>query len=85
MIFRPTRLPVSPLSLHDHLPERSSPSSVRFAAQNRRALDDSGPFRRLIYEEGKGGNRKVPTNTGQIPERRDSRSPPLDDVNNLRA
>jgi hypothetical protein len=27
-----------------HVPERSSPSRVRFAAQNRRALDPSGPF-----------------------------------------
>jgi hypothetical protein len=35
------------LSLHAHVPERSSPSRVRFAAQNRRALDRSGPFRRF--------------------------------------
>ena len=62
--------PVSPLSLHDHLPERSSPSSVRFAAQNRRALDDSGPFRRLISEKGKG-QRQSPHQYRQIPERRD--------------
>ena len=34
----------SPLSLQSHLPERSSPSRVRFATQNRRALDSSGPF-----------------------------------------
>jgi hypothetical protein len=44
----------SPLSLHRHLPERSSPSRVRFVAQNRRALDHSGPFRKLsqIRERG---------------------------------
>jgi hypothetical protein len=36
-----------PLSLLPHVPERSSPSRVRFAAQNPRALDRSGPFRRL--------------------------------------
>jgi hypothetical protein len=43
-----------PLSLLPHVPERSSPSRVRFAAQNRRALDCSGPFRRLteIRESG---------------------------------
>jgi len=35
------------LSLHAYVPERSSPSRVRFAAQNRRALDGSGPFRRF--------------------------------------
>lgn len=47
---------VSPLSLHRHLPERSSPSRVRFAAQNRRALDRSGPFRKLVLDKGKGAN-----------------------------
>ena len=43
-----------PLSLLPYVPERSSPSRVRFAAQNRRALDGSGPFRRLtvIRESG---------------------------------
>jgi hypothetical protein len=33
-----------PLSLLPHVPERSSPSRGRFAAQNRRALDRSAPF-----------------------------------------
>jgi hypothetical protein len=43
-----------PLSLLPHVPERSSPSRVRFAAQNPRALDRSGPFRRFpqIRESG---------------------------------
>ena len=43
-----------PLSLLPHVPERSSPSRVRFAAQTRRALDGSGPFRRFteIRESG---------------------------------
>jgi hypothetical protein len=43
-----------PLSLLPHVPERSSPSRVRFAAQNARALDGSGPFRRFteIRESG---------------------------------
>ena len=50
---------VSPLSLLRHLPERSSPSRVRFAAQNRRALDRSGPFRKLILDKGKGANAKT--------------------------
>jgi hypothetical protein len=46
--------PTSPLSLHRHLSERSSPSRVRSAAQNRRALDRSGPFRTPTLEKGKG-------------------------------
>ncbi len=54
--FQPT--PGSPLSLPPHLPERSSPSRVRFAAQKPRALDRSGPFRKRILIEGKGGNCK---------------------------
>ncbi len=43
-----------PLSLLLHVPERSSPSRVRFAAQKPRALDRSGPFRRWteIRESG---------------------------------
>ena len=53
-----SRPPASPLSLHRHLPERSSPSRVRSAAQKPRALDRSGPFRKLILREGKGGNCK---------------------------
>jgi hypothetical protein len=46
------------LSLHAHVPERSSPSRVRFAAQNRRALDCCGPFRRFSRQKGKGANAK---------------------------
>jgi hypothetical protein len=44
----------SPLSLLPHVPERSSPSRVRYAARQPRALDRSGPFRRLpeIRESG---------------------------------
>jgi len=38
------------------LGERSSPSRVRYAAQNRRALDRSGPFPKTSYEKGKGAN-----------------------------
>ena len=49
------------LSLHHHLPERSSPSSVRYAAQTPRALDASGPFRNLILRSGKGGSCKAHT------------------------
>jgi hypothetical protein len=43
-----------PLSLAPHVPERSSPSRVRFAAHKSRALDCSGPFRTLteIRESG---------------------------------
>jgi hypothetical protein len=43
-----------PLSLLPYVPERSSPSRVRSAAQKTRALDCSGPFRRLteIRESG---------------------------------
>jgi hypothetical protein len=43
-----------PLSLLPHVPERSSPSRVRSAAHKPRALDGSGPFRRLteIRESG---------------------------------
>ena len=43
-----------PLSLPPHVPERSSPSRVRCAAHKPRALDRSGPFRRLteIRESG---------------------------------
>jgi hypothetical protein len=43
-----------PLSLPPYVPERSSPSRVRFAAHKPRALDRSGPFRRLteIRESG---------------------------------
>jgi hypothetical protein len=43
-----------PLSLSPYVPERSSPSRVRFAAHKPRALDGSGPFRRFteIRESG---------------------------------
>jgi hypothetical protein len=43
-----------PLSLLPDVPERSSLSRVRFAAHKPRALDRSGPFRRLteIRESG---------------------------------
>ena len=47
-----------PLSLLPYLPERSSPSRVRFAAHKPRALDRSGPFRRLSNEKGKRANAK---------------------------
>jgi hypothetical protein len=45
-----------PLSLLPHVPERSSPSRVRCAAQKPRALDGSGPFRRLTNDKGKQAN-----------------------------
>jgi len=43
-----------PLSLLPYVPERSSPSRVRCAAHQPRALDRSGPFRRWteIRESG---------------------------------
>jgi hypothetical protein len=88
----------SPLSLHRHLPERSSPSRVRSAAQNRRALDRSGPFRKPLLDKGKGANAKakpfpiatdccLPLVGPQqfLPRNPKIRSPPLDDVNNLQA
>ena len=43
-----------PLSLLTYVPERSSPSRVRFAAQNRRALDCCGPFRRFSLRRERG-------------------------------
>ena len=76
--------PASPLSLHRYLPERSSPSRVRFAAQKRRALDGSGPFRRFILEKGKGANAKSPPAPART-ENTEFRAPPLDDVNNPEA
>jgi hypothetical protein len=45
-----------PLSLLPYVPERSSPSRVRFAAHTPRALDGSGPFRRWINEKEKRAN-----------------------------
>jgi len=77
-------LPTSPLSLHPHLSERSSPSRVRYAAQNRRALDRSGPFRTRTLEKGKGVTAKakllsacsrVPPPAGRPPPK--IRAPPL--------
>jgi hypothetical protein len=98
MIAAPMRHAASPLSLHRHLPERSSPSRVRSAAQNRRALDRSGPFRKLSLDQGKGANAKpkpllVAADCGlpsvgpqqSLPRNPQIRSPPLDDVNNLQA
>jgi hypothetical protein len=64
--FRPA--PGSPLSLLPHLPERSSPSRVRYAAPKPRALDRSGPFRKRILIEGKGGNCKGNTPAATIRE-----------------
>ena len=46
------------LSLYAHVPERSSPSRVRFAAQNRRALDRSGAVPKIFPSEGKGSKCK---------------------------
>jgi hypothetical protein len=51
--------PATPLSLHPHLSERSSPSRVRYAAQNQRTLDRSGPFRTLTLEKGKVATAKA--------------------------
>jgi hypothetical protein len=59
MIAAGMRYAASPLSLPPHLPERSSPSRVRSAAQNRRALDRSGPFRKLVSDKGKGATEKA--------------------------
>lgn len=64
MIADMTECAVSPLSLPRHLPERSSPSRVRSAAQNQRALDCSGPFRRLLLDKGKGANAKAKAAAG---------------------
>jgi hypothetical protein len=78
----------SPLSLPPQLPERSSPSRVRFAAQNPRALDRSGPFRSFSLDKGKGANAKSkpPAVCRPIPPPA-GRPPPkiLDHVNNLQA
>ncbi len=59
MILGMRQLPTNPLSLLCHFPERSSPSRVRYAAQNQRALDRSGPFRKLSSKKGKGGTAKA--------------------------
>ena len=47
-----------PLSIPSYVPEQSSPSRVRFAAHKTRALDGSGPFRRLTNDKGKRAKRK---------------------------
>ena len=82
----------SPLSLPPQLPERSSPSRVRFAAQNPRALDRSGPFRTLTLEKGKGATAKakpfsvcgpVLPPAGRPPPK--NPRAPLDHVNNFQA
>ena len=48
-----------PLSLLPYVPERSSPSRVRYAAHKPRALDGSGPFRKLTNDKGKRANAKT--------------------------
>jgi hypothetical protein len=86
--------PAGPLPLPRHLlPERSSPSRVRCAAQNPRAPDRSGPFRKLTSCKGKGAtaksdpflvHRPVTPPVGR-PRDPKTRAPPLDHVNNLQA
>src|ERR1700736_3584367 len=49
------------LSLLLHLAERSSPSRVRFAAQTPRAIDRSGPFRRVLWEKRKAAKANPPS------------------------
>ncbi len=44
---------LGPLSLLPDVAEQSSPSRVRFAAQDHRALDGCGPFRRPSNEKEK--------------------------------
>ena len=53
-----------PLSLLCHVPERSSPSRVRCAAQKARALDCSGPFRNFDWDKGKGPFATAPPTAG---------------------
>jgi hypothetical protein len=48
-----------PLALHDHVPERSSPSRVCFAAPNPRVLDCGGPFRRFSLRRERGPNART--------------------------
>jgi hypothetical protein len=55
-----------PLSLALQIPERSSPSRVRCAAQNRRALDCSGPFRTTHSDKGKGADAKATPGSSSI-------------------
>jgi hypothetical protein len=47
------------LCLPLHVPERSSPSRVPFAAHQPRALDGSGPFRRFTNDKGKAATTKA--------------------------
>jgi hypothetical protein len=49
--MRPARFPFACF-----VPERSSPSRVRCAAHQPRALDRSGPFRTLTHNKGKRAN-----------------------------
>ena len=64
-----------PLSLLPQVPERSSPSRVRFAAHTSRALDGSGPFRRWteIRESGQlhSGHARLPLVGPQPPQKGD--------------
>jgi hypothetical protein len=56
------------LSLLLHLAERSSPSRVPFAAPTPRALDGSGPFRRVHWEKRKAANANpVPSSIPRLP------------------
>ena len=52
---RPPETP-APFPWDTKLPERSSPSRVRCAAQTPRALDRSGPFRTPHFDKGKGAH-----------------------------
>jgi hypothetical protein len=49
----------APFPFGTQIPERSSPSRVRCAAPKPRALDCSGPFRRLPLDKGKGATAKA--------------------------
>src|SRR5258708_2781559 len=93
-----SQCPDSPLFLPRHLPERSSPSRVRFAAQKPRALDCSGPFRKhMLEKEGKCKVKTMPrlllctASRWSAPAiasgRQNSPAPDisLDDVNNFQA
>jgi hypothetical protein len=53
-MIAPYAVAASPLSLHRHLPEPSSPSRVSFAAQNRRALDAPGRSENLSQTRERG-------------------------------
>ena len=49
----------APFPFGAQIPERSSPSRVRCAAHKPRALDCSGPFRRIPLDKGKGAKAKA--------------------------